>query len=164
MTEIATQLFALVRPQFPRDRVGLDLSGWKTDDPSSWTANDWILEHRGGDDSSGLLHSSQTFEGTGFVVDVRLNTPESRAAVTAGTGIDVDLASDSIRDHLEKQGRWNRIEASLQEGKWLLEVNGTAVDWDPGPPRKGVREGLLLTASGSVDFCNLYVRDARESH
>ena len=90
---------------------GLNLDGWNASDEGKWAANDWVLSYAGETDRAGQLTSSESVKQIGFVVDVRLTDASSRAVISAGPGISIDLRAEPFASLLEPDGRWNRIEA-----------------------------------------------------
>ncbi len=65
-----------------------------------------------------------------FVVDVRLKETGSNVIIEAGPVFRIDLQDATIAGHLEETGRWNRIEAVVEEGKHWLVVNGNRMPFD----------------------------------
>ncbi len=138
--------------------TGLNLVGWQLPEGASrWEPKDWILTHDGSPDDSSSLSSKKFFSNIGFVVDVRFKHGSGNVVIDAGDDVHLDLSDPIFAKHLEKLGRWNRIELSSDAGKSFLLINKKKVDL---PYRKidGEVAGLTLKATGKVDFCNLYGR------
>ena len=155
--------------EIPRDQVaiadrgyrslysGLDLEGWQADKTSLWQPKDWVLAYQGEAGQTGRLTSEDTFAQVGFVVDVRLRNDDSTAVLELGGATEVDLADDKIAQHLEPQGRWNRIEWRRQDDAFQLLVNGHEIET---PQSDSDATGkLTLRPTGPVDFANLYASD-----
>lgn len=134
--------------------TGLNLSGWDTDNKSDWKAKDWVLAFDGSNKKAGVLSSSEEFLDGNFVVDVRLKESRSNAIIEAGPVFRIDLQDSTIASQLEETGRWNRIEAVVQEGKHWLVVNGNRTPFDPSNRNSSGK--VILKPTGPVDFCNLY--------
>lgn len=130
---------------------GLDLRGWQTDSPDAWSANDWVLKHSGTEAST--LQLNESIDRIGAVVDVRLSA-DANASVQVGSH-QLNLADDSVKSLLVESGRWNRFEFTEQNEKPVVLINGTPHRLRTGPDESGT---VILSASGSVDFCNIYVR------
>jgi hypothetical protein len=143
---------------------GLNLDGWEVSpvaDLPRWNANDWILSFTGTGDQAGRLSSLEKFPGqVGFVVDVRCADPSASAVIRVGGAVRVDLREPSIASQLEEPGRWNRVEAALVNGQYVLKINGHPVPSDDAAPES---DGpLTLEPTGGVEFCNLYVASGRD--
>lgn len=134
--------------------TGLNLQGWNSQTPSLWKTNDWVLSFDGDGEQFGGLHTTEAFTNASFVVDVRLKEPESRVVIQAGGDYEIDFADPAIADHLEKLGRWNRIEVLTSDGERRLKLNGQLID---AAAKRGTWTGeLVLNPTGPVDFANLY--------
>lgn len=130
---------------------GLDLRGWHADDSEAWSANNWVLKHTGKETST--LKLKESVDQIGAVVDVKLSK-EATASLQAGP-YQVDLADDAVVNLLADPGRWNRFEFTQQKDQPVVLINGTPHDLEIAETSHG---SLTLTASGPVDFCNIYVR------
>ncbi len=153
-TEISPEHVAIENRGYRSLYSGLNLDGWDTRESSLWKAKNWVLGFDGSDDESGRLVSAAEFSQASFVVDVRLKKPGSKAIIHAGPVFRVDLQDPAIASHLEDTGRWNRIEAIVDDGKHWLEVNGNRIPIDPSDQES--KGKVILEATGPVDFCNLY--------
>ena len=139
--------------------TGLNLEGWESHETSSWKVKDWVLAFEAEEKQSGVLSTLKEFQNANFVVDVRLKKPDSSVVIKAGGEFIVDFAEPAIAVHLEKPGRWNRIEVITVDEKRRLEVNGKLVV--AGLPKSEMSRKLELNATGAVDFANLYVGPRR---
>jgi hypothetical protein len=93
-------------------------------------------------------------------VDVRCADPSASAVIRVGGAVRVDLREPSIASQLEEPGRWNRVEAALVNGQYVLKINGHPVPSDDAAPES---DGpLTLEPTGGVEFCNLYVASGRD--
>ncbi len=153
-TEISPDHVAIANRGYHSLYSGLNLSGWDADHKSNWEAKDWVLAFDGKSGESGTLISSQEFQDVNFVVDIRLKEPGSNAIIEAGPVFRIDLQDATIASHLEETGRWNRIEAVVEEGKHWLVVNGKRTPFDS--PNRNSSGKVTLKPTGPVDFCNLY--------
>ena len=113
-----------------------------------------MLAFEGSDQQSGRLSSTDEFRDANFVVDVRLKSPDSNAVIHAGGVFLIDLRDPTIAGHLEETGRWNRIEAVVEEGKHWVKINSKRVPVESS--QRGSSGQLVLQPTGPVDFCNLY--------
>lgn len=136
---------------------GLDLDGWDSSAGATWKVKDWVLAFEAKDNASGTLSTNDDFQQANFVIDVRLKQPESKVVIQAGSSFLIDLAEPTIASHLEKRGRWNRIEVTNADGKPRLKINGQSVDVDASVGT--VAGKLTLQVTGPVDFANLYVAE-----
>jgi hypothetical protein len=137
---------------------GLDFRGWdRTDGDDRWTTNGWILSFKGDAKKAGRLVSSDSFERLGFVVDVRLNSDTSQAAISLGPTVQIDSRQPEIAKVLEPSGNWNRFEGTMQNGEYVLLVNGNPVSPTPIRYTDGP-VSITLSASGIVDFANVFAR------
>ncbi|MGV3483272.1 MAG: 3-keto-disaccharide hydrolase [Planctomycetaceae bacterium] len=156
--ELAPEQVAIADRGYQSLYSGLDLDDWDGhSDQSGWAVNDWVLAFNEVGNQAGRLTSKETFEDIGFVADVRLKSEASRAAIELGGSTPIELNQPEIKQHLEPQGRWNRLEGTLVDGQDVLLVNGHAVALPEGTRVSG-RAAVALVASGSVEFCNLYAR------
>lgn len=156
-TEISPDQVAIADRGYQSLYSGLNLDGWQpAEQPSAWKSKDWVLAFEGTEQQTGRLSSSETFENVGVVVDVRLKEASSKAVVHIGDTASIDLASPDVADHLEKTGRWNRIEGIYRDGGFSWVVNGEPIP--AKSPYSDVSGQLILEATGPVDFCNLYAQ------
>jgi len=116
--------------------------------------NDWVLSHAANAGKTSQLVAERDFERIGFVVDVRLKDESSNALIGVGEQLTVDLRDAEVAKHLQKTGQWNRLEFTEVDGQRVLMVNGKATELSLG----AISGKLSLTASGGVDFCNVYGR------
>lgn len=150
-TEVVQEKIAIADRGYQSIYSGLSLDGWVSDkDTSAWKSRDWVLGHDAADDQSGTLTSVDQWIPTRFVVDVKMKDKSSLATVTIG---ELQIELDSLRKWLEPFGRWNRIEGVISDGKATIEVNGKLAAEMPAK----VAGKISLTATGPVEFCNLYV-------
>ncbi|MGN6137072.1 MAG: 3-keto-disaccharide hydrolase [Aureliella sp.] len=142
--------------------TGLDLSGWKVGDSasSSWHVKDWVLAFDGKVPAEqSQLELDQPLDLTGFVIDFRF--------VEQSDSLTIDLPGDSqplvIRAQddqgfgkmLEKTGRWNRLEGSIQDGKLRLSLNGQSTEVE----HTAATGSLAIRVNGPIELSNLYVRE-----
>ncbi len=154
-SDVAPEHVAIANRGYRSIYSGLDLAGWQASSDGKWESRDWILRASGAAGETATLTSNESFQEVGFVVDVKLHADSSNAAIQAGKAFAVDLSDDRISKHLEKVGRWNRIEGVKREGAFWLEINGHKVEVDQASfASKGP---LTLKATGKVDFANVYV-------
>lgn len=134
---------------------GLNLSEWRVDDTDhKWRSADWVLTHGGSDGDTSTLTSQESIVRPGAVIDVKLKSDTANAVIGFGR-VKLDLANDNIRALLEKTGRWNRFEFDVEKGEFVVRINGKDVLLTNDPPENAA---VSLTASGPVDFSNIYVR------
>ncbi|QEF96218.1 hypothetical protein Mal15_02450 [Stieleria maiorica] len=154
--EVPADQVAIANRGYQSLYTGLNLDGWDASDTSQWNVQDWVLAFDAGDDGEGTLSTTRSFTDANFVVDVRLKEANSNVVIDAGDGSRIDLSEPAIAAQLEKPGRWNRIEVVTQDGGRTVNINGQPVTL----PKLGSGNGkLVLTASGPVDFANLYAAE-----
>ncbi|MCS7467682.1 DUF1080 domain-containing protein [Stieleria sp. ICT_E10.1] len=137
--------------------TGLNLDGWEASDASQWKVKDWVLGFEATGGTTGSLTTTRSFDDASFVIDVRLKEPDSTVVIQPGGNLQIHLADPVYAVHLEKPGRWNRIELVTQDGKRVLNLNGQPV---AASGADGAASGkLVLTASGPVEFANLYAAE-----
>ena len=158
-TDISPEQVAISNRGYRSLYTGLNLRGWAApEDGKRWKTKDWVLAFEGAKGESGKLISSQELQDGRFVVDVRLKGASSTAVIHAGPALHVDLRSPKIAKHLQPVGRWNRVEHTVRNGEYSLEINGNRVPLDT--QQDGSNGKLTLEPTGPVDFCNIYVRPA----
>jgi hypothetical protein len=149
--------------------TGVDLSGWTSAGgavpDSAWKVNDWTLTCNGG---SGALNSN-ALEIKGdydFIVDIRLKSKAAVAKIfprsTKGSSPAISTSDERIAPHLAPSGKWtrllgkvrgnNRVELSFHGKPDTVTLNLSVVK---------NAQGFAIDAEGSVDFANLYVREAQ---
>ena len=134
---------------------GLNLGNWKADGHSEkWKSSDWVLAFNGGETESSTLTSSEVCEHISAVVDVRLKSGSSNAVLDMGS-VKVDLSQPRIAEHLEPQGRWNRLETVATDSGLTVLVNRKPVSIAGAKFATGK---ISLQATGPVDFSNIYIR------
>lgn len=157
--------------------TGLDLSGWRSPDPSRglWHARDWVLAYEGpaADQQSGFRQSlihEQVLEDFGFVIDFKLNKPgsvfalELTSADSANKEPADDQASISIYttanqdEQLVQSGQWNRLEGTVIKSTLTLTFNGHPLEQQLALKNLAPQSHLTLTATGPLDLANLYLR------
>ena len=153
-SEISPDHIAVANRGYHSLYSGLNLSGWDSDHRSQWKTKDWVLAFDAGSGESGSLSSAEDFQDANFVVDVRLKDSGSNAIVQAGPVFRIDLQDSTIASHLQEIGRWNRIEAIVEDGKHWMVINGNRMPFDS--THRNSSGKVILTATGPVDFCNLY--------
>ncbi len=136
---------------------GIDLSGWDVSG-SGWKTQDWVLNHTG-DRNSTLSLQNTTFQGRAeFLFDVKLDKNTKHASVRVrDVEIPIDPKHKDIGKHLEKTGRWNRLEGKLAGNRLTLKVNGQTV-WKDREATGSKTGTLKLSATGAVSFANIYIR------
>ncbi|QDV47773.1 hypothetical protein Enr13x_76850 [Stieleria neptunia] len=137
--------------------TGLNLDGWDADDVSQWNVKDWVLAFEADPGTTGTLATTRSFDNASFVVDVRLKDAESNVVIQAGGNLQIDLSDPASATHLEKPGRWNRIEVIAKDGKRVVHLNGQPAVSSQSDD--GASDKLVLSPSGSVDFANLYAAE-----
>lgn len=154
-TEVAPEHVAIANRGYESLYTGLNLQGWtQASDGEHWKVNDWVLSHAANAGKTSQLVAERDFERIGFVVDVRLKDESSNALIGVGEQLTVDLRDAEVAKHLQKTGQWNRLEFTEVDGQRVLMVNGKATELSLG----AISGKLSLTASGGVDFCNVYGR------
>lgn len=146
--------------------TGLDLVGWETSAADGvWQSKDWVLAFRGptnGEPSSReqtALQATRPMSVQGMICDFRLNDDTARVVwelVAADSTQIIDTADGRFQSHLTRPGRWNRLEVVRDENA-CIRLNGQAVDQTP---TLAADVTLRLMPTGTVDFANVYVRDA----
>ncbi len=154
-TKVAPEHVAIANRGYRSIYNGLNLDQWTAREDADWKSKDWVLAYQGSPGKTGKLSSTETFQDAGLVVDVRLKEGESNVVIQAGASFQVDLQDKSIAGHLEKVGRWNRIEAVDRDGKQWLEINGNRLEIETSSFHSA--GSLTLKPTGPVDFANLYV-------
>lgn len=145
--------------------TGVDLSGWKAGENASgaWQSRDWILQAKTPEGKPARLGTTETFGDFGFIVDFRPGPATASLTLElrdAGAGrLDLLHASEAWKAALEKTGRWNRLEGTLEGAKLGLTLNGRPVP----SPWKGKRElptrgPLILEVEGACQLANIFVR------
>lgn len=152
--ELPPEQFAIANRGYRSLYTGLNLNGWNASENSNWEVKDWVLAFEGPGNGTGTLSTDKEYKQTNFVVDVRLKRAESSVIIDAGSHFRIDLAEPTVAVHLEKLGRWNRIEAINQGGTKKLLVNGQSIDVTDSADETAGK--LTLQPTGPVDFANLY--------
>ncbi len=147
---------------------GLDLSGWVAGDAvltseqesNGWAVADWKLKHSG---SESELRSVPLTGRTGVLLDIRNTDEDAWAAIllstSNGTAELATLNGDDSTPRINPRfGAWNRVEFDWKDGQPSLRINGDPVSLptDLGDP--GTDPTLILQATGSVEFANLFAR------
>lgn len=159
-TAIADELVAIADRGYRSIYTGLNLDGWDAkSDSKRWQVNDWVLTFNGGKDESESLTTTESFDGLGFVVDAKLKEATSNLVIDAGPSRRINLADPAVAKHLETVGKWNRIEGSYVDSTYTWTVNGHPVITE-ATETVTEKTRLTLTPTGSVDFCNVYIRSA----
>ena len=160
-TDIAPERVAIANRGYRSLYSGLNLDGWKVaENETRWQPRDWVLSFNGDGADGSSLTSSASFQDIGFVVDVRLKADADNAVISAGATMSVDLSDQSVAKHLEPAGRWNRIEGSVHNGTRSLKINGHVIPLEAVSATTET-DALTLTATGPVDFCNIYARSLK---
>ena len=156
---------ATVNRNFRSIYSGLNLNGWTTSQPDLWKAQDWVLAYDGTSEAGdSALTLAQTLPpNVSLIADVKLLQNSSSAIIQLvgedGSIAAIDLNDSAIKSSLDKVGRWNRIEASVTEGKLTLICNN-AVAFEVRPiAATGKSWTLKMIPSGPVHFANIYVRE-----
>lgn len=151
---------------------GLDLSGWTGDEsaPDAWKVRDWILAHEGPASESHSLVHEPVLENFGFVIDFKLNEPESHFELqlqnVAEAGAEAAPNSDPILiyttknqdEQLVKPGQWHRLEGTVIDSVLTLAIDGQPLEHQHPLQRLAAKRQLTLNATGPQDLANLYLR------
>lgn len=163
-TPVDAQDIATTNRNFRSVYSGLNLDGWQTSQPDAWKVQDWVLafaEASAAADSSLTLQQSLPAN-VGIIVDVKLVKDSSAAVIQLmaedGSIASIDLNEPAIKNSLDKVGRWNRVEASVADGKFALTCNNVVVFEDRAVAAIGKKWTLKLVPTGQVHFANIYVR------
>jgi len=150
-TEIAPEHVAIADRGYRSIYSGLDLDGWNAEsNETDWKSRDWVLSHDAEEGQTGQLQTRNAMAITRFVVDVKLKSDQSNAAIQVG---DLNLDLKEVTRWLEKTGRWNRIEGISDGDVVILEINGQ----DAIGKTASLHGKMSLHATGPVDFANVYV-------
>lgn len=144
---------------------GLDLTGWKSAAGAhqAWQASDWVLKYSEQESPQNTsISTNDSFGDIGFIIDVRFGRSPKKVKIAfrdAKPGaITLDPESSDLKPLLEKQGQWNRIEATIQGHRLSTSVNGKAWLTDlelTGLPARGP---IRIEPYGPTDFANIYIR------
>ncbi len=160
-TKLSSEHIAISNRGYQSLYTGLNLDGWKNvNEDSNWKVNDWILSFTGKKGERGELVSTKSFPSLGAVVDVKLKSEESQAVIKIGEKLSIDLNDEKFANHLEKNGRWNRIEIIPEKGRYLISVNKHLISIPEVVPSTD-QLSVKLLPTGPVDFANLYGRTKR---
>jgi len=140
---------------------GLDLRGWKASGEGSWKSNDWILSYEGTKSGLGSLEYIPGKGSTAFLLDFRFGSDRDAVQIHGITTEPIDLADVTYRDHLAKQGRWNRLEVVDSGQGVTLKLNDHQLAYGENGDLIwfGTKSNVLIKAMGKVDFANVYQRD-----
>ncbi len=160
-SDIASELVAIADRGYVSLYNGLNLNEWKAQSSTSakWKSNDWVLAFQGDENESSELLSLHAPPITGLVVDVRLKSATSGAAIQLGSGLRINLADPQVSKLLQSPGSWNRIELRRSVDGLQALINGEQADV---PGLSGLAElgPIKLMPIGAVDFCNVYGKPA----
>jgi hypothetical protein len=147
--------------------TGLDLSGWRglNSDRSAWQARDWVLAHQSQPDSDPSLVYEQLLDDFGFVIDFKLNKPDSTFSLELTdtnvskppTPISIYSSSDSGEPQITA-GQWNRLVGTVIGSEVTITLNDHPPTKQPKLENLGAKRHLTLNPNGVVDFANLYLR------
>jgi hypothetical protein len=161
--------------------TGLNLAGWKADAETKihWQPRDWMLHA----DGKAELSTEKEFGDGELITDFQfpkedakpcmfvlrqgdqgnvlfLLEPGGRFELNCQVERDGGSASSGTGGRFQKLngvGEWNRLRATLQQGKVEVSINGVSVASAAGSgPNKGV---YALRPTGSMNFGNLFVLD-----
>jgi hypothetical protein len=173
---------AIANRGFASIYTGLDLSGWQvqTSPPSAsdskfWQARDWVLAYVGppaepNAKSHQPLVLDRALENFGFVVDFKLNQPESTfalelihkepgAANSENTPAAAAVfATPNQAPSRVSPGQWHRLEGTVVDSVITLSLDGQPLESAGGFNNPTGKCYLRLSPSDSVDFANLYLR------
>lgn len=165
-TPVAAENVAIANRNFRSLYTGLNLNGWTTISEASWRAKDWTLSYDGKTTGPAtVLTSTKRFSpDLAFIVDVKLRDEQSSAIIqlvdeSSKVAAAVDLKQISIAAALDKTGRWNRIEATVVDGKLSLTVNGQQLSVQKNVGKLTENMAIQIAPTGPVDFANIYVKD-----
>lgn len=135
--------------------TGIDLQGWTSDNIENWSARDWVLAYRGKDSQQeSYLETEQKYGESPFVIDVKPLNEDSRFQLAIGED-QITSAQSELVESLNKVGSWSRIEISRSAETFNVDVNGKTV---MKAPSQGSSAPLRISASGDVDFTNIYAK------
>jgi hypothetical protein len=146
---------------------GLDLRGWQNNATvnNPWQARDWVLAHDGPAAERHSLIHDQVLENFGFVIDFKLNQPESvfsLALTNAEPNQDLDpvlfYTTANQDERLVTPGQWNRLEGTVIGSDVTVSLNGHPIEHQHPLKNLASKRQLTLMASGPTDFANLYIR------
>jgi len=176
-TPVSPANIATANRNFRSVYTGLNLNGWKTQTPTAWKSQDWVLAFdnknapTAADESAPAPPAKPTIltlqqslpADVSIIADVKLLNPDSSAVIQLvaedGSVAGIDLAETKIKTLLAKAKAWNRIEAAMMAGKLTLTVNGNRVIAEKAAASSDKKWTLKLDPVGPVHFANLYVRE-----
>lgn len=150
--------------------TGIDLKGWQVVAAAEealkkaadhWKPSDWVLSCTGAAGENLPLASDEAFGDYGFVIDVRLKKDSGSPQIQLrGDDAGFAIAGDDSRlaPHLDKLGKWNRIEGEVRGGMISMTVNGHEIEPFAAAGAADAKGPLTLVPDGPVDFTNIYVR------
>ncbi|QDS87180.1 hypothetical protein EC9_13570 [Rosistilla ulvae] len=172
-TPIEANMIAIADRGYRCLYTGIDLTGWSVQQPEGaakqtaeeaaghWKPSDWVLSCTGAAGTNLPLASDEAFGDYGFVVDFRLNRDSGSPQIRLrGDAAAVAIAGDDspLTQHLDKVGKWNRIEGEVRGDKVSLTINGTEIEPFAATGSADAKGPLTLVPDGPVDFTNLFVR------
>ena len=167
-TTIADEHTAIADRGYRTVYNGLTLSGWRTDrrlqdhvaEADGWMASDWKLKHRGTGPGKRLICdlSGQL----AFICDFRQLSPTATARFFLvgedhPTGI-LDLTHPEVAGQLVRPGSFNRLEYENMQDRLVIRLNGTKIRQIDLVDADRNQTTLIVEASGSMDFANLFSR------
>ncbi|MBL8891181.1 MAG: DUF1080 domain-containing protein [Planctomycetaceae bacterium] len=171
-TPVAEAEIAIANRGYYSIYTGLDLSGWTSDESAraAWVVRDWVLAHDGSTGESHSLVHEPVLEDFGFVIDFKLNQPESHFTLQLLNVAEADAGSGSKPDPISiyttknqdekwlKPGQWYRLEGTVIGSVLTLAIDGHPLEHQHHLQRLNSKRQLTLTATGPQDLANLYLR------
>lgn len=168
-TPIDSNNIAIAERGYRSIYTGVDLSVWTSAGgavpASSWKVNDWTLTSDG--DTGALNSDAPEIKGDyDFIVDIRLKSKGAVAKIfprgTKGSAPAISTSDERITPHLAPGGKWTRLLGKVRCNNSVeLSFHGKpdTVTLNLSVPKRA--QGFAIDAEGSVDFANLYVREAQ---
>ncbi|MFT5125963.1 MAG: hypothetical protein ACI9TH_004875 [Kiritimatiellia bacterium] len=154
-TPVAAEDIAIADRGYRSLYTGVDVSGWTSQKPGAWAAQNWNLVYTE-EKTDDALTSKDTFGDIGFIFDLRrTNKSKQTAVLLRGHKL---IAIDGDTPWLVKKG-WNRFEGTVKGGLLNLSVNGQVLLTDKSVGDLTAKGPLVLAPAGPVSFANIYVRD-----
>ncbi len=139
--------------------TGLNLDGWKAVQKGAWHDKDWVLSFDGSvSGEQSRLATAEAIQVAGFVMDFRfLDKSEQLRLMLPGSDEPLKFAAKGespFSTSIEKVGSWNRIETTVVNGRFQLNLNGKSHELSralgTGP--------ISIESSGPIEVANIFVR------
>ena len=167
-TPIEPEDIAIAERGYRSIYTGVDLFGWtsvgEAAPGSAWKVNDWTLTHDG--DGGPLFSDASEIKGDyDFIVDIRLKSKGAAAKIfprgTKGDAPAISTSDERIAPHVTADGKWIRLQGNVRGNNRVeLSFHGKPDTITVNLSVLKLAQGFAIDAEGSVDFANLYVRNA----